>query len=228
MADCALVSVIIPVYNGERYLAEAVESVLAQTYAPIETIVVDDGSTDGTAGVAKHFAPVQYVWQANGGVSAARNRGVELAQGDFLSFLDADDLWVADKLARQMEAFNTDPQLDMVFGHVRQFYSPELDQHARSRIRCPSEPTRGPLPSSMLIKRVAFFRIGWFETRWRGREWPAWYVRAVDLGLSSLMLPEVVALRRLHASNKGLEPRANADFVHILKASLDRRRARPE
>jgi glycosyltransferase involved in cell wall biosynthesis len=228
IADCPLVSVIIPVYNGERYLAEAVQSVLAQTYAPVEIIVVDDGSTDGTADVAKHFAPVQYVRQANSGVSAARNRGLELARGEFLAFLDADDLWVADKLARQTEAFTTDPQLDMVFGHVRQFYSPELDQRARSKIQCPSEPMRGPSPSSMLIKRVAFFRVGLFETQWRGREWPAWYVRAVDLGLSSLMLPEVVALRRLHASNKGLEPSANADFVHILKASLDRRRARPE
>src|SRR5436305_1029668 len=89
-----MISVIIPVYNGERYLGEAIESVLAQSYHWLEIILVDDGSTDGSATVAKQFSPaVQVVRQPNLGAGAARNRGIALAQGEFLAFLDADDLW---------------------------------------------------------------------------------------------------------------------------------------
>src|SRR5436853_749734 len=101
----SLVSVIIPVYNCEQYLAEAIQSVLAQTHPTIELIVVDDGSTDNSAAVAKSFAVVRYVFQRQGGPGAARNRGISLARGSFLAFLDADDVWVAGKLTRQLAAF---------------------------------------------------------------------------------------------------------------------------
>jgi len=99
-----LVSVIIPVWKWGAFLAEAVESVLNQTYPPHEVIVVDDGSTDGSAGVVKNFgASVSIVFKPGAGAAAARNQGLELAGGDFFAFLDADDIWVKDKLARQME-----------------------------------------------------------------------------------------------------------------------------
>ncbi len=77
-----LVSVIVPAYNGERFLGEALQSVLAQDYAPLEVIVIDDGSTDGTAQVVQAFSPVRYVWQANQGSAVARNAGLRLASGD--------------------------------------------------------------------------------------------------------------------------------------------------
>ena len=88
-----LVSVIIPVYNYDRYLAEAVESVLSQTYQHLEVIIVDDGSTDQSGEVARSFAGsgVRYCPQVHAGIGPARNKGVELAQGEFLAFLDADD-----------------------------------------------------------------------------------------------------------------------------------------
>src|ERR1700758_706720 len=102
MNEKSLISVIIPVYNAEKYLAEAIESVLAQTYRPIEVIVVDDGSTDSSADIAKRFASVRYCFQSHSGLGATRNRGIDLSQGKFLAFLDADDLWVEDKLTHQM------------------------------------------------------------------------------------------------------------------------------
>jgi len=89
----SLISVIIPVYNGERYLAEAIESALGQHYRPIEIILVDDGSTDRSAEVAKQVSQsIRYLYQAHGGAGAARNAGVDLAPGEFLAFLDPDDL----------------------------------------------------------------------------------------------------------------------------------------
>lgn len=222
-----LVSTIIPVYNGERYLAEAIESVLDQTYHPIEIIVVDDGSTDGSADVAKGFADpqVRYYYQPNRGLGAARNQGVNLSRGGFLAFLDADDVWLADKLTLQMAAFENNPELDMVFGHVSQFYSPELGTHLKEKRDREEEIMPGYFASTMLIKREAFFRVGPFATNWRVGEFVDWYSKAVEKGLESFLLPEVVTRRRIHSANMGIrERRSQTDYVRILKAALDRRR----
>ncbi len=227
MENQLLVSVIIPVYNCDRYLAQAIESVLAQTYRPIELIVIDDGSTDRSAAVAQRFGDsVLYCFQPNSGTGAARNQGIELARGGFFAFLDADDLWVEDKLARQMAAMSSNPELDVVFGQVQQFRSPELDESVKKSIHCPPELMPGYSPSAMLIKREAFFRVGQFETNWQVGEFVNWYVRATDLGIRKMMLPDLVARRRLHETNQGVRQRhAAIQYVQILKASLDRRRA---
>jgi glycosyltransferase involved in cell wall biosynthesis len=227
MGNKSLVSVIIPVYNCERYLAQATESALVQTYQPIEIIVIDDGSTDDSAQVAKRFSPsVQYVHQPNSGIGAARNSGINLAQGSFLAFLDADDVWVEDKLMQQMAVFKSTPGLDLVFGHVQQFISPELAENEKNKIYCPAEKMPGYVASAMLIKKESFFRIGLFETDWKIGEFINWYIRAKELGLKSFMLPEVVLKRRLHSYNMGIRGRdSRTDYVRILKASLDRRRA---
>lgn len=220
------ISVIIPVYNGERYLSEAIESILAQTYRPIEVIVVDDGSTDSSAQIVKRFGKsLQYFFQTNSGTGAARNRGINSAAGNFFAFLDQDDLWVEDKLDRQMSVFTATPEAEIVFGHVRQFHSTELKEHIKQKIYCPAGLMPGYSPSAMLIERSSFFRVGLFETRWKIGEWANWYVRAVELGLKKIMLPDLVTLRRLHERNKGLYQREEInEYAQILKASLDRRR----
>lgn len=226
--DTSLVSVVIPVYNGEKYLGEAIQSALAQTFERFEVIVIDDGSTDKTAEVARSFCSlprVKYNYQPNGGTGAARNRGIEAASGDILSFLDADDLWLPGKLELQMSAFHKDPEIEAVFGHVRQFYSPELDEANRNKIRCPDEITPGYLPYTMVIKRAAFFRVGLFETNWQVGQDVSWMMRAKEQGLRALMLPDLVYMRRLHKTNKGITHREFInDRVRILKAALDRRR----
>jgi glycosyltransferase involved in cell wall biosynthesis len=223
-----LVSAIIPVFNGERYLAEAIESALAQTYRPVQVIVVDDGSTDGSAAVANRFADsILYCFQENGGTSSARNRGVELASGTYLAFLDADDLWTVEKLALQMAAFDRDPELEVVFGQVQQFHSPELDAGSRKRIRCPADAMPGFLPGAMLIRQTSFQHVGPFEVEHQLTDAVAWYLRLVERDLKRLMLPDVVLRRRLHRANKGLrEPTLHKrEMLQLLKASLDRRRA---
>src|SRR5438552_4956137 len=122
------ISVVIAVYNTERYLGEAIESALNQTLAPEEVIVIDDGSTDGTQAVAEGFGDaIRYERRTRAGFAAGRNRGVELSSGDYLAFLDADDRFVPDQLEQQLAALEADPKLDAVFGHVREFISPELD-----------------------------------------------------------------------------------------------------
>ena len=145
-----VVSVIIPVFNGEKYLGEAIESVIAQTYRFVETIVIDDGSTDNSASVARRFGEsVKYFHQTNQGTGAARNRGASLSGGDFLAFLDQDDLWLPDKLYRQMQVFAAVPDLDIVFGHLRQFHSPDLDECMKLRVNCIDRNQPGYSPSAM-------------------------------------------------------------------------------
>lgn len=216
-----LVSVIIPVFNGEAYLAEAIESALGQTYPPLEVIIIDDGSTDRSAEIARRYIPaVRYQHQPNAGVGAALNRGIEAAEGDFLAFLDSDDLWVGEKIARQIAAFEGDPGLDVVFGHVQQFGS------AEAAAGTSGEGLPGYLKGTMLVRRETFRRVGRFDSKWRVGDFVDWYARAVERGLRGLMLPEIVMRRRIHADNMGIREREHrTDFARILKASLDRRRA---
>jgi glycosyltransferase involved in cell wall biosynthesis len=109
--NSALVSVIIPTYNRQAYVREAIESVLSQTYSPFELLVVDDGSTDDTPALLKAYqGRIKVLRQSNHGVSAARNLGIRSARGAFIALLDSDDYWQPDKLALQMDWFDTHPE----------------------------------------------------------------------------------------------------------------------
>jgi glycosyltransferase involved in cell wall biosynthesis len=221
------ISVIVPVYNGEHYLAAAIASVIDQTYAPAEIIVVDDGSTDRTAKVANGFgAPVRYEHRSHlGSPDAARNRGVELAHGEYLTFLDQDDLWVRNKLDVQMAASTGDDSLDIIFGHVEQFLSPDLPEEMAKQMHYPTGIKPGRILSAMMVKRSTFRRVGWFSTKWRLSGFLDWYARAMELGLRETMLPQIVARRRIHSANLNIVQRhAQVDYVRAVKASLDRRR----
>ena len=219
-----LVSILVPVYNREQYLAEALESVLAQAYRPLELVVVDDGSTDGSAAIARRYAPmVRYELQPHGGIASARNGTLALAQGTYLGFLDSDDLWEEGQLAIQMEVLRNHPQVDCLFGHVAEFISPELDEETAGKLFC-----RPPMPSmglGALIKAEAFRRVGPFRSHGQVGEFIDWHLRANELGLTSMTLPQVVVRRRLHASNETREHQSSrGDYLRVLKASLDRRR----
>jgi glycosyltransferase involved in cell wall biosynthesis len=144
------VSVVIPAYNHARYLAEAVESALGQTLPAVEVIVVDDGSTDETPQVlARHRARVRIVRQANRGVSAARNAGASLAQGDLLAFLDADDVWLPQKLEAQAARFADDPELGLVHCAVE-----DIDAEGRALRTC-TDGMEGRVAEEMLLFRRA-------------------------------------------------------------------------
>jgi len=119
--DVLKVSVIIPVFNGERFIGEAIQSVMDQTYPPLEIIVVDDGSSDKTADIVRYLSgarPILYRRQSNQGAAAARNAGVSLAQGEWIAFLDADDVWYPEKLAIQVEHFKTYPDVPFFYSDM--------------------------------------------------------------------------------------------------------------
>src|SRR5262245_64311987 len=123
-----LVSCIVPVHNGERYLAQAIQSIIGQTYSSLEIIIADDGSTDGTRDVAAGFGGrIQYLHQLNSGAASARNLGLRGANGEFVAFLDADDLWLPEKLERQMKCFMARPELGYCVTYVQNFWDPEME-----------------------------------------------------------------------------------------------------
>lgn len=229
MIQNPLISVIIPVYNCEKYISEAINSVLKQDYLPLEIIVVDDGSTDKTTENIKEFgSQITYIYQENGGTAKARNNGIKNAKGDYFAFLDADDIWVENKLKMQMEVFVTNPETDLVFGEIQQFYSPDLDESIKKQIYCHPQPLIGCSPTVMLIKREAFFTIGEFSTNLKIAEFGDWYARVKESDLNVSIPPIVMAKRRLHQGNKGRQNKqeATVDYVRMIKASLDRRRAK--
>jgi glycosyltransferase involved in cell wall biosynthesis len=229
MKETPLVSVIIPVYNYDRYLAEAIECVLNQTYRHVDVIVVDDASTDRSSEVAKSFADrgVRYCYQEHAGIGPARNRGVELSDGDFIAFLDADDRWPEEKLERQLKAFDNDPALEMVFGYALQLQNgPEWETGVRDK----NPPAAGMVPGmaagTMLIKRDAFLRVGEFPGGLKVGEFIDWYARAGELQVRSLVMPDLFLWRRIHDSNTGVRERQSVtDYARVLKAKLDRKRA---
>lgn len=224
--DHVLVSAIIPVYNGERYLKQAIESVLAQTYPSLEIIVVDDGSTDGSASIAKTFGNrVRYLYQNNQGAGSARNTGIREAKGTFLTFLDADDRWVPEKVEWQMNVFKAKEAPDILFGYVKQFFSPELSDNFKQGIDIPKEVMPGFHVGTLMVSRLIFETIGNFKEDCVIGEFIDWYARAKDLGYTMMMLPEIVMQRRIHKTNQGITKRTyQLDYVRLLKGSLIRKR----
>lgn len=229
MRDNQLVSVIIPVYNYDRYLGEAIESVLRQTYKNVEVIVVDDGSTDRSGDVAKSFAErgVRYCHQVHDGIGPARNKGVELVQGEYMAFLDADDRWPESKLELQLRAFADDETVEMVFGQAKELQNgPEWEAGVSENNLTVAGMVPGMVAGTMLIKRAAFDRVGSFPGGLKVGEFIDWYARAVELKIRSRVLPELLLWRRIHDSNTGVRERQSvSDYARVLKASLDRRRA---
>jgi glycosyltransferase involved in cell wall biosynthesis len=213
-----LVSVLMCVRDGERHVGEAIASALGQTVPPREVVVVDDGSTDGTADVVRSFdGRVQLITQPPLGVGPARNAALKASSGELLGYLDADDIWEPYKLELQLEAFARDPSLDLVFGHMRRFTDGVPENL--------SEPIPAVLGGSLLFRRSAAERVGAFPTDVRVGEFLDWIMRARDLGLRESLLPDVVLRRREHASNITRREQAPfGDFARVLKAGLDRRR----
>jgi glycosyltransferase involved in cell wall biosynthesis len=214
-----LVSAIIPVLNGERFLAAAVESIRRQRYPSIEIIVVDDGSTDGTAALANSLEGVRCVSQANAGPPAARNRGLELARGELVAFLDADDTWSEDKLEVQVGRLLADPELDVVMGPTQ--------------ILRPSGEPAGPPAlllslGSALFRRRVFQRVGRFDVGQRMDDDVDWFFRALEAGARLLPIAQVAQYYRRHDKNITNARRDDLRyFLLAIKKSLDRRRSAP-
>jgi len=223
----SLISCIIPVFNGERYLKEALDSILAQTYRPLEIIVADDGSTDGTATVVSGYGDqIRYMFQANAGPSAARNLGLSAVEGEFVAFLDADDLWRKEKLALQMVRFEIRPELDLCVTMVQNFWVSELhqeeEQFRKHRIM---QPVPGYSSVTLLARRMLFEKVGEFNDSLRHADDTDWFLRAVEQGVAMELLPDVLVYRRLHQTNRSrrFSAASREEYLALAKMLVNRR-----
>ncbi|MEZ4735635.1 MAG: glycosyltransferase family A protein [Caldilineaceae bacterium] len=213
LSSMPAISVIIPVYNAEPFLAEAIESVLNQTVPPHQVIVVDDGSTDQSATIARRYCPhIQFEQQPNAGGAAARNRGVALAQGEFLAFLDNDDYWAPEKLTWQIDAFQRTPALEAVFGQLQQTHT--VEKAGTDGARFAMNHQDGWHLDTILMRRQAFDRIGPFDPTWQV-DTVEWLWRARRLGLHTMVLPQVLAWRRIHDNNLSIRARSHLHIEYL-------------
>lgn len=219
-----LVSVIIPVHNGASFLTETIENVLAQNYQPLEIIVVDDGSTDATADIAATYPnEVRYVYQPNAGPSAARNRGIELAQGHLIAFLDVDDLWSDNKLDLQTAYLRANPTVEVVQGLIQNMQLSESSSLDRLRFELMSAPYRYINIGSALYRKLVFDKVGLFDETLTDNEDTDWFIRAWENGVSKVVLDEVTLFYRQHTSNMShSQAPINYGLTKLIKKHLDR------
>ena len=216
---------IIPVYNCERYIGAAIESVLAQTRPVDDILVVDACSSDGTSAVLDRFGDrIRTIRLALSGPNLALNQGVARTSAEILTFLDADDLWLPDNNEQQSQVLAADESAEAVFGAVRQFDSPDLLQTGKTAVMWDAQP--GVSKITLMIRRAAFERVGWFDESLSVVDFVEWYTRAATSRLRVVMLDEVVTLRRRHDANVGIVKRKEQrrEVLLSLKRHLDRRR----
>lgn len=213
-------SVIIPVYNGEKFVENAIQSVQDQTLTPDEIIIVDDGSTDQTAQVLTRIShrspiPVRLAYQENRGPAAARNHGLQLAVGEFICFLDADDLWPPDRIMDHLKIFSSIPETEMVVGTTRMsHFSPPpygvdiplipvpMIQHQLGAITC---------------RRQVFDRIGYFNPALLRGEDSEWLDRIMRDGVTLRLTRNVAVEYRIR---EGSLTYGTLDNIHWLIIAL--------
>lgn len=221
-----LVSVIIPVHNGGRYLRAALESVFAQTYHPFEVIVVDDGSTDDSGVIAQSFPDVRYIHQTNQGVATARNNAIAAARGECFAFLDQDDLWTPEKLKLQIDYLLTHPDVGYTLTHQQFFLDPGATIPTWFRKELLAEAHTGWVLGTLVVRRTSFEKIGNFATGYSAASDGDWFFRAKAAEVPMAVIPELLLLKRIHGANESARAKEIlSELRKVVKSSLDRQRA---
>ena len=223
MISQPLVSVVVPVRNGERFLGEALDSVLTQGYEPLELIVVDDGSTDGSSDIARAYG-AHVIQEESDGLAAARNAGLAAAQGELIAFIDADDVWLPGKLEQQVQYLLDRPDV----GFVYTSWTILLEPGARVPPQFADDwrrPRAGYLPSALVVRRDVLDQVGLFDPTYKIGEDAEWLARANDAGIRHAVLPDVLVRYRIHHANLIHDtPRMKDAVFRVLRESAVRKR----
>lgn len=225
MSDTRAVSAVIPLYNGARFIEEALSSIQCQRIPVAEILVIDDGSTDAGPDLARaHPAKPRVIRKENSGPSAARNFGIRHAASPFLAFLDQDDLWRPEKLELQFQAFSEDRNLMACFGRVDYFWEdPDCDEARAFRDHPRTNAAHGYVTTTMLVRREIYDIVGFYDETLAHADSIAWCATMRDMGVSYRMLDAVLLDHRMHATN--LTRRRERAASEILSVLHQRRQA---
>lgn len=220
MSENPLLSVVVPVYNAASFIGEALESIVSQTYCPIEIIVVDDGSTDGSAEVIRSFKGIRYVYQQNSGPGPARNLGLSFALGDYIGFHDADDICDLNRFMLQMEVLLKNPELEVVYTRIINFLDVNSETPTFFRRSELMKPRIG-FVSSLVARASVFDKVGLFRSDLRIGEDIEWMSRAQNLNVCTASLIDILVQRRLHAKNISIDiSSGHGNLFKILRAGI--------
>lgn len=221
-----LVSIITPAYNAEKYIAETIQSVLGQTYENWEMLIADDGSTDTTAEIVKSFRDprIRYFHQENGGLSAARNLSLQHAKGEYIALLDSDDIFLPNKLERQVAYLESHPQCDFCYCEVRNFSTdqpgkfwliamPRLSGNLKDELIRRGGHFMGPL--SVVFRRKLYDKFGGFNPRFRRDEYYLYLKFAIG-GARFCFLNEILASYRFFNTTS-----LSREAAHLKDAAKD-------
>lgn len=219
-------SVVIPAYNAARFIAEALQSVLAQTAPPGEILVIDDASSDATAEIAASFGATVICHTQRRGVSAARNAAIAHANGDFVALLDADDVWRPEKLERQLAAFRASAAADMVTARFSYFLHPGVERPPLLDPAVIGVPQPKTCPSAWLIAKGLFERAGGFREDLQVAEDIDWFANLRATGATIVAMDDCLVRKRVHDSNiSGNFADTNRESLSTLRALLAQRRS---
>lgn len=196
-----LVSVIIPVFNAKSFLAACIESVLQQTYSPIEIIAVEDGSNEHQD-IIKNFPSVHYITQPKSGAAAARNLGIQQSKGLYISFLDCDDIFLPEKTKLQVDYLENHPDSAAVAGLIEEFLEPGISLPSWVREGALAGPHKGISPGCLMVRKSTFTRLGLFDTSLTIGSDTEWILRAKKQSVPVDYILETVLMKRIHTSNQ--------------------------
>jgi glycosyltransferase involved in cell wall biosynthesis len=221
----ATISVVAVVKDGARFIADALSSVGLSQIQPIEILVVDGGSTDGTLEIVRRVPKVRVIHQASRGIANAYNEAIKEARGEILAFISADDVWLPGKLDRHMEAFSRDPELLASVSLVEHFLEEGCAIPNGFRTTLLERPRPGLLMEALVVKRQLFDSVGGFDPSFSTGEDTDWFARARDEGIKFAVIPEVLVRKRVHDANASLnDPENKTNILRAVRASIARKR----
>lgn len=222
------VSIQIPVYNSGRFIGKALDSILAQTYQDYEIIVIDDGSVDDTAEIVSKYSEVKYLYQEHSGVSVARNKAIQMAEGEFVAFLDADDMWAPEKLEKQVSYLDAHPECSMIFTKVENFADGEIKEMSQRQEELLKTEIEYCLVSSLMRKEL-FTKYGLFVEEYGYGEDTEVLARLRARGIDmTKCLDEPLYLRRVHTTNTSLDHKkvSKDEYLSLLAGAFRKARKR--
>lgn len=221
----SLVSVIVAVRNGERFLAQALSSILEGTYRLLEILVIDGSSTDRTLEIAHSYEGVRCLPQIGEGIAAAYNTGVEAASGEYVAFLSHDDFWSRNKLQVQIEFMEHNPEVQYTIARAKFFLEPGHEIPRGFRPELLQGDHVAPIMETLVARRQLFDSLGKFDTNLSIANDVDWFTRANDQKIPTAVMPQVLLHKRVHDTNLSMNIDVNnRDLLKLLKASIDRKR----